>query len=155
MPTRVEELTAQFEAANQDAIQTIKGLSDTAWKATTPDDGRTVGVLAHHIATGDIPISSLCGAIANGQPLQPITPEMIDQSNAQHAKQYASVSKEETLALLEQNGATALACLRGLSDAQLGNKAEFFGREWTAEQAIQMILIGHIQDHLGKIRATA
>jgi hypothetical protein len=79
--------------------------------------------------------------------------EMIDQGNAQHAQQFANVTKEETLAALQQNAPGAVAMVRGLSDEQLDRSAEFVGRRWTTEEAIQTILIGHIAGHTESIRA--
>jgi hypothetical protein len=153
MPTRAETLVAQFEAATNEAVETIQGCPDTTWKATTPNDGRTVGVVAHHIATGDVPISGLVQAIANAQPMPPLTPEMLNQGNALHAQQFANVTQAETVQLLQQNSAIAASAVRGLTDEQLDRTAEFFGSQWTAQQAIERILIGHIHDHLASIRA--
>src|SRR5438876_1236405 len=126
MPTRVETLAAQFEAATNEAIQEVQNCSDAKWRLATPNDGRTVGVLAHHIATGDVPIFGLVDAIANGQAMPPITPEMIDQGNALHAQQFANVTKAETVQLLKQNSSTALSALRSLSDEQLDKSGEIF-----------------------------
>src|ERR1700730_13948323 len=103
MPTHAETLAAQFEAATNDAIQEVRNCSDAKWRLAMPNDGRTVGVVAHHMATGDLPILGLVQAIASGQPMPPITPEIINQGNAQHAQQFANVTKAETIQLLQQN----------------------------------------------------
>jgi uncharacterized damage-inducible protein DinB len=153
MATRAENLAAQFEAVNQEAIQAVQACSDETWRKPIPDDGRTVGVLAHHMAMGDVPIAELVETIANEKPMPPLTMEMIDQGNAQHAQQFANVTKEETLAALQQNAPGAVAMVRGLSDEQLDRSAEFVGRRWTTEEAIQTILIGHIAGHTESIRA--
>jgi hypothetical protein len=152
MPTRVEDLAAQFEATTQNAVDVVQSCSDAKWHTPVPDDGRTVGVVAHHMATGDVPIGSLVQAIASGTAVPPVTPEMINQGNAIHAQQFANVTKDEAIAALQQNGVNAAAMLRALTDAQLDRSADFLGTSWTAERAIQQILIGHIAGHTEAIR---
>jgi DinB superfamily len=152
MPTRVEDLAAQFEATTQNAIDVVQSCSDAKWRTPVPDDGRTVGVLAHHMAAGDVPIGGLVQAIANGAPMPPLTAEMINQGNANHAQQFANVTKDEAVEALRQNGVHAAAILRALTDAQLDRSAQFLGTQWTTESAIQQILIGHIAGHTETIR---
>ena len=92
--------------------------------------------------------------IAAWQPLPQRTPEMIDQANAQHAKEYANCTKEETLDLLRKNGATAASIVRGLSDGDLQRSGTLSGgRQMTGEQVIENILIGHPKSHLASIQA--
>jgi DinB superfamily len=155
MSARSEALATEFEAATNDAVAVVRGCSDAKWHAAVPDDGRTVGVLAHHMATGDVPISQLVGGVAKGLQLPPITREMIDQGNAQHAAQYANVTKEQALAALQENGVTAAQMVRGLTDEELDRSASVIGNEMTAEQIIQNILIGHIRGHTADIQKAA
>jgi hypothetical protein len=155
MPTRAAQLTAQFEATTQNAIEAVQACSDEKWRKPVPDDGRTVGVLAHHMATGDVPIGNIVQAIAGGKPVPPITPEMINQGNALHAQQFANVGKDETIAALRQNGSAAAALVRELTDEQLDRSADLLGTSWTAERAIQQILIGHIAGHTETIRSVS
>jgi uncharacterized damage-inducible protein DinB len=153
MSARADALARQFEEATNELIATIEACPDEKWKAVTPNDGRTVNVVAHHIAMGDVPISGFVGSIANGQGLPNVTPEMIDQSNAEHAKQQANISKEQVIADLRANCASAAALVRGLSDEQLDRTGSAFGRDWTTQQVIEMVLIGHTKGHLDTIRA--
>jgi hypothetical protein len=81
--------------------------------------------------------------------------DAIHQMNAEHAKQYAGCTKEETLALLRKNAAAAASAVRGLSDEQLDRSAPMLGGPaMTAQQAIERILIGHVQEHHGSIKST-
>jgi hypothetical protein len=75
---------------------------------------------------------------------------MIDEMNATHARDHAHCTKAETIALLE-NGA---AVLRGLSDDQLTRSGKVLADAppMTAEQLITGGLIGHLDDHFGRIR---
>jgi len=150
MSERAGTLADQLERANRDLIHTIEGLSDAQWRAKTPGDGRTVGVVAHHVAVSHKSVTGLVGAIAHGRAVPTITMEMIDHGNATHATQHANCTKAETLALLRQNGAAAAAMVRGLGDAQLDRVGGSMGM--SAAQAIERVLIGHVHDHHNSIR---
>jgi uncharacterized damage-inducible protein DinB len=159
MGERGDALAQRFEQANNDVIAAVEGFSDDQWKAKTKEEGWSVGVAAHHIAVGHPGVFGLAQAIANGQPLPPITREMIDQGNAQHAQQFAGCTRQETLDLLRANGAAAAMSLRGLTDEQLDRSATlpvFGDAPVSAQQVIEMVLIGHPQGHLQSIKgATA
>ncbi len=119
MSERARTLAQQLEQANHDLIGTIEGLSDAQWHAKTPGDGRSVGVVAHHVAESHKTVAGLAKAVATGQPVPNITMDMIHQGNAAHAAQHANCTKAETLALLRQNGAAAVATVRAFGDAEL------------------------------------
>ncbi len=71
------------------------------------------------------------------------------------SEQYANCTKQETLALLRKNAATAAGTVRGLSDEQLDRSAPVLGGPpMTAQQMVERVLIGHVQEHHGSIRAT-
>jgi hypothetical protein len=57
---------------------------------------------------------------------------------------------------LKANGEKSSALVRGLSDAELDRSASVLGGmpAMTAAQAIEGILINHVHEHLGSIRAT-
>jgi len=99
-------------------------------------------------------ISGLVTLIAKGQPLPGLTMDMIHAGNAKHAQEFANVSKADTLALLKENGAKAAAAVRGLSDAELDKSGTLLGGSMTAVQAIEGIMINHVNEHLGSIKAT-
>lgn len=159
MGNRAEALAKQFEQANNDVIAAVEGCSDAQWKAMTKEEGWSVGVAAHHVAVSHSGVFGLAQAIANGQPLPPITRDMINQGNAKHAQEFAGCTKQETLDLLRANGAAAATGLRGLSDEQLDRSATFAplgDAPVSAQQAIEMVLIGHPQSHLQSMKgATA
>lgn len=153
MSERVETLAQEFEQANAALARTIEPLSESQWQARCTGEGWPVGVTAHHVVGGHQVIGGMVSTVAAGQPLPPLTWEMLDQSNAQHAQQYAGCTKAETLALLRQQGEAAAATVRGLSDEQLGRTGSLMGQAMSAEQLIQNILIGHVRDHQASIEA--
>jgi len=152
MSERARNLAQQLEQANHELVTTIEGLSDAQWRAATPDDGRSVGVVAHHVAASHKTVAGHVSAIAHGQAVPHITMDMIHAGNAEHAKQFAHCTKAETLALLRQNGAAAVATVRALGDAELDRSVTLPMGPMTAAQVVERILIGHAQGHHASIR---
>ncbi len=153
MSQQAKALTERFEQANQELIGTVERCSDAEWRAPTSAEGWPVGVAAHHLAEGHKAIAALIQLAATGQPLPVLSMEMLDQRNAEHARQHANCTKAETLELLRQHGATAAATVSGLSDDQLNRTAPWRTGPLKVREMIERILIGHIQNHLGSIRA--
>jgi hypothetical protein len=104
------------------------------------------------VATSHKAVAGLAGAIAHGQPVPTITMEMIHEGNAKHAAQHANVTKAETLALLRQNGAAAVAAVRGFGDAELDRTVTFPMGMLSLAQVVERILTGHAKDHHATIR---
>jgi hypothetical protein len=115
-----------------------------------------VGVTAHHAAGAHEPISGIARAVASGQTMPPFTMEMLDEMNAQHAKDFAGCTKAETLALHKKGVASACAIVKGLSDADLEKSGTVMTGmpAMTVQQIIEGVLISHVQEHLGSIKAT-
>ncbi len=158
MGTQAEALAGQLEAAIDEAVAAIAACSDTRWGALNPTDSWSVGVTAHHIASSVQPTFELVQAIATAQPLPPITFEMINAGNAQHALQFANCTKAETLDLLRSSKAGVLGQLRAFSDDQLARTAQFppLGEAPVgAGQLVDMLVIGHVKGHLTNILAPA
>ena len=154
MGKKTEQLAARFEQTAKDLESKIKSLSDTAWKAKTPEEGWTVAACAHHAAGSSMPIATMAQAAATGGPMPQITADGLNQMNAEHAQQFANASKEETLKLLGETTPQAASIVRGLNDEQLGNKATLpLGMELSAEQIIENVLIGHLAGHGASIAA--
>ena len=156
MGSRVEELAKRFEQTNEEVIAAVQSSSDEQWRNTCSGEQWSVGVTAHHIGTSHVPVAGVVRALATGQPVPPLTAEMLDAGNAEHAQQFADCTKEETVELLRRSGREAVDMLRGLGDEQLDNGAELpilGGQRVSAGQFAEMVLIGHPKDHLESIRA--
>src|SRR5207244_9074449 len=119
MAAKAEALAKQFEAKVQEATGVFDRLSDADWKKTTSEKW-TVGVVAHHVAGGHEGISGIIKTVAGGKSVPGFTMDMLHDMNAKHAKEFANVSKAETIALHKKNAAAAAAVVRGLSDGDLG-----------------------------------
>jgi len=156
MGAKGEALAKQFEAKANEAAATLEKLSDSDWEKVTEAEKWTVGVTAHHLAGGLEAVSGIITGIVAGKAPGNFTMGMLDQMNAQHAKEHANCTKAETAALLKKGAATAAAVVRGLSDEQLAKSGIVFTGvpPMTAEQLVQRGLIMHIDEHLGSIRKT-
>ena len=156
MGAKTEALAMQFEAKAREATALLEKLSDADWKKITAAEKWSVGVTAHHVAGAHEPIANIVKTLAAGQSVPHFTTAMLDDLNAQHAKEFAGVGKSETIALHEKGVATAAAVVRSLSDDQLAKTGTVFADvpPMSAAQMITQGLIGHIEDHFGSIRKT-
>jgi hypothetical protein len=156
MGAKGEALAKQFEAKAQEATVAMEKLSDADWKKVTEAEKWPVGVTAHHVAGSHEPIAGIIKTVASGQSMPHFTMDMLDEANAKHAKDFANVSKADTIALHKKGVAAATAVVRGLSDEQLGKSGTVLAGmpAMSAEQIVTGILINHINDHFGSIRKT-
>jgi hypothetical protein len=156
MGAKAETLAKQFEAKVQEATKLLEKLSDAEWKKVTSAEKWPVCVVAHHMAMGHEGIGNLVKSAASGQHKPSISMGDIEQMNAKHAKEFATVGKAETLALHKKNAAAAPAMVRGLDDAALARSAEALKGmpPMSTEQMVVGILCGHIDDHIASIKKT-
>jgi uncharacterized damage-inducible protein DinB len=156
MSERAEALAAELERVNAALEREIERCSDEDWRRTCAGEGWSVGVAAHHVAVAHESILGLVQAVAHGQPVPPITAEMLDGYNAQHAVEHANCTRDEVLDLHRRGARAAADAVRGLSDEQLDRAAPVAllgGAPASAQQLIESGLIGHPKDHLASIRA--
>jgi hypothetical protein len=156
MSARSESLAKQFESRVAEMTGAIEKLTDADWKKVTTAEKWSVGVTAHHVAGAHEGISGILKTVASGQSVPNFTMAMLDEMNAKHAVEHASCTKAETLALHTKGAAAAAALVRGLSDAQLDTSGTVLTGmpPMNAQQIVEGILINHINEHLGSIRAT-
>lgn len=156
MGAKGEALARQFEAKAQEAAAGIEKLSDADWKKVTAAEKWTVGVTAHHLAGAFEPVAGIITGIVSGKLPGGFSRTMLDEMNARHAREHATCTKAETIALLKKGAPMAAAVVRGLSDDQLAKSGAVFtdAPPMTAEQIVMGGLITHIDEHLGSIRKT-
>ena len=154
MGARGEALATQFEAKVRDAAGVLERLSDADWKKTTGGEKWTVGVTAHHLAGSYEPITHIITSIAAARTLPHFTPQMLDEMNAQHSKEFAGCTKPETIALFKKGSAAAAAAVRGLSDQELAKTGTVFAGmpPMSAEDMVKRALLDHLDEHVGSIR---
>ena len=149
-------LAKQFEAKVDEMTAAIEKLSDADWKKVTAAEKWSVGVTAHHVAGAHEPIAGIVKTVASGQAMPHFTMDMLNESNAKHAKEFAGCSKAETLALHQKGAGSAAALVRALSDGELEKSGVVLTGmpAMSVQQIVEGILINHIDEHLGSIRAT-
>lgn len=157
MGAKTEALARQFEGKARDAVATLEKLGDADWMKVTAAEKWTVGVTAHHLAGALEAVAGIVTGIVSGAPSPGnFTRAMLDEMNAQHAKEHADCTRAETYALFQKGAAAAFAVVRGLSDDQLAKSGTVFTDvpPMTTEQLIMLGLLGHIDEHVGSIRKT-
>jgi DinB superfamily len=161
MNQQSHDITAAFLQAHHDLLAFVECCGAEHWQALCPDEGRSVGVLLHHVALGYAVETDLIKAVATGQPLPALYADSaeVDRFNAAHAERHHECTKQETVALLQQHAAATLEDIQGLSEAELCRTARipllapWLGDAVSARQLIEGLLPGHIQMHLAAMKA--
>jgi hypothetical protein len=133
------------------------GLTDAQWRTRVPHDGRTVGVVVHHVASV-YPIEiQVAQAVTGGQPVTGLTWDDIHTMNAGHATDNAAVTKEAALGLLRRNSAAAAAAIRALSDEHLSRACAhslYDDAPITCQFMLEDHAVRHSYHHLAILRRT-
>jgi hypothetical protein len=152
--TRAAEIAELVERANLELIQLVRGCSEEQWRTLCNDEGdnRTVAVIAHHVAHGHEQNQDWVETALRGDDIK-ITLAEQDELNAQEADTYHYVEREETIRLLEENGARFIAKVAALTDEELAGTAFHRGaqRDMTVDQYAYLDY-RHISGHLATIR---
>lgn len=141
-----------------DSLHTFANdLSQSEWETPVKGDGRTIGVVVHHVASV-YPIEvELAQKLANGEAITGATMEVIDKMNADHANEFSSISKEVALELLNKNSNIASEAVRKLTNEELDNSASVSlnaNAPLTAQFFIEDHALRHSFHHLEKIKLT-
>ncbi|MFN8483301.1 MAG: DinB family protein [Anaerolineae bacterium] len=152
---RAQQMANRFQWLNDQVIAFVEPLTEEQWAMPCGDDHRPIGVVAHHVATAYGAFTRWVATMANGQPLPPVTLDVINNLNAQHAETNAAVGKIETVDLLRQNGGAAVAAVSNLSDEDLarsGTMPLLGDAPVTTAQLIGGLLMAHTNGHLTAMR---
>lgn len=153
--TRSAALAYRLERGAQ-ALAALAGqLTDAEWRTRVPGDSRAVGVLVHHVASMYPLEIQLAQALAEGEPITGVTWADVHALNAQHAREFGGVTREEALTLLRENSAAAAAAVRELTDEQLDRAATVSlnaNAPLTCQFFIEDHALRHSYHHLAAIR---
>jgi len=115
-------LADRIAEAAADLAVFAEGLSEAEWRAPMPgseSEGRSVGVLVHHVASV-YPIEiDLARTIADGADVPDVTWEVFAELNANNAQDHAWGTKAAALELLRRNSRNAAAAVRAFTDEAL------------------------------------
>ena len=156
---RSASLAAQFESAYGEFARLVESLTDEQWRLpgknhpkrmNDEDEGRPVGVIAHHVAsTGDW-IMNRIQTMLEGRPLPPVD---FREVNAKHAEKHSRASRAEVLRILHESGPRLTAALRAIPDDQLDQSRDTPAGPMSIAQRVELVLIRHLKAHQGSIEA--
>jgi hypothetical protein len=129
-------------------------LTPAQWQTPVPHDGRTIGVIVHHVANVYPLEIQIAQTIADGQPLAGVTMDDVHALNAAHAIEHAAVTKETALDLLHRNSAAAADAIRALTDEQLAQAAPaslYADAPLTCQFVLEDHAVRHSYHHLARI----
>lgn len=158
MSDRAQALADKFADAHKTAVAAVEGVSDERWRETCVDEERPVGVVAYHVAASYASTFGVAQMAATGEPLPPVSWEMIHDMNAKQAEEQKDCTKAETLELMQEQGARITSEIAKLTDEQLDQTfvlQAFSPDEITVEYLVNMLVIGHIGIHVPSINGTA
>jgi hypothetical protein len=152
---RANALAACLEQGARALADFASTLSETEWRTRVPRDGRSTGVVVHHVASVYPVEIQLAQAIASGQPVAGVTANDINEMNAGHARENAAATKDATLDLLRRNSAVAAAVIRALGDEELDRGAPaslYSDAPVTCQFMLEDHAVRHSYHHLARIR---
>ena len=156
MSARADQLADRIDQGAALLATLARELSDGQWRTIVPPDGRTVGVIVHHVASMYPIEMDVVQKAVQGLPITEVTWEVVAQINAAHAREHAAASKSEALELLARNSRDASAAVRRLSDEDLA-RAVPFSLSFHAPMTVQFIIedhpLRHPWHHLARIRS--
>jgi len=156
MSARANALAERLEQGAAALAALAESLNDAQWKTPVPGDGRSVGVIVHHVASVYPLEIQLAQSVAAGKPIAGVTyADAVATMNAGHAKDHAAVTKAEAVALLRTNSKAAAAALREFTDAQLDASATVslnFDAPLTSQFVLEDHAVRHSYHHMGRIK---
>jgi len=156
---RSDQYAQQFEAAQDEFIRLVESLNDEQWhlvgrnfphRINDEDEGRAVGVIAHHVATNGDYITERIQTMLAGGPLAPVNQRAV---NAEHARSHSGVTKDEVLRLLRGSKGRIANAVRSIPDDQLDIERSTPAGPMSAAARVERVLIGHLKQHQGSIEA--
>lgn len=152
---RAGALADRLEQGARALLTFALGLSDAEWHTPVPKDGRTIGVIVHHVASVYPLEVQLAQTLADGKPITGVTMDDVHAMNARHAAEHAAVTKEAAVDLLHLNSAAAAAAIRALSDEQLAKAAPvslYADAPLTCQFVLEDHAVRHSYHHLAGMR---
>lgn len=155
MNKRASALADRLERGVSALAEFASELTTAEWEARVPRDGRSVGVIVHHVASVFPTEIHLAQILASGKPVTGVTVTDIHAANGAHARDNADVTKEEALRLLERNGKAAAVVIRNLTDEQLDRAAPvslYENAPLTTQFMLEDHAVRHSYHHLTLLR---
>lgn len=157
MSSRANQLADRIEEGAALLAAVAEMLTPDQWATPVLPDGRTVGVIVHHVANMyPIEVDVVRAALTHDA-ITDVTWDVVADINAAHASEHANVTKQAALALLARNSAAAAREIRDLTDVEL-DRAVPFSLSYDAPVTVQYIIedhpMRHPWHHLARIQRT-
>lgn len=156
MSERTRTLAARLERVSEEVITFIRQCPDEDWRAVTKEEQWPVCSVCRHIARGFEVHPHVIRIAATGQAMPSgYNWEDVHRSNAEQAREWVAITKEDVLLPLRRYSGEAISFLNKLSDEQLDHRATSPLDDATVSVR-QMIegMIDHARIHLASVRAT-
>jgi hypothetical protein len=154
---RAADLAVRLEQGARALMALAASLSDEQWRQRIPGDGRPIGVVVHHVASVYPLEIQLAQTIAGGQPVIGVTMEDVHKMNAAHAQEFAAVTRDTALRLLDRNSVDAASAIRRLTDEELARAVPaslYADAPVTCQFVLEDHAVRHSYHHLAAIRRT-
>lgn len=156
MSKRTESLAQRLEQGAMALAAFAGSLTEAQWQSRIPHDGRKVGVVVNHVGWMYEVEIQLSGLLALGKPITSVQWDDVHAINANNAREYDGVTRQQALDLLKRNSAMAAEFIRKLKDEQLDFAAPI-SLNADAPLTLQFFLedhpVRHAYWHLAKIKA--
>jgi hypothetical protein len=152
---RAQDLADRLEQGARALAAFASDLTDAEWQTRLPRDGRTVGVVVHHVASVYPLEIQLAQTLAGGTPVTGVTWDVVHAMNAGHAREHGAVTKDAAVDLLRRNSSAAAAAIRALSDEELAQAAPvslYSDAALTCQFMLEDHAVRHSYHHLARIR---
>src|SRR5690606_9409143 len=156
MATRSNDLADRLLPAAKGVADLAATLTTDEWQTPLPGDRRTVGVVVPHVASVCPIAIGPAPALAGGKPVRGVRTAEGPAMNAGHAADHGGTTREEAMALLLQNSASAAAAMRALDDAALDSAAPaslYAEAPITSQFMLEDHAVRHSYHHTAKIKA--
>ena len=162
MNERAILLAERFLQMHEGVLAVVEQCSDDQWNMMCAEEGESVGVVMHHIAVAYAAEVELIRATLAGELVPGIYTDaaLLNQWHAEHAQQFQGCGRDETRALLHQNGSTTASFIAGVDTEQFNviidipQMVLWWGHPPSIDQIIEDLIIGHPSGHLASIRTT-
>lgn len=152
---RANALAERLERGARALEAVASALTETEWHTPIPGDGRTIGVVVHHVASMYPVEIELAQALAAATPITNVTWDVINELNATHARAHQGVTKAAAIDLLRHNSAAAADAIRALSSEELDGAATVSlnaDAPLTCQFFLEDHAVRHSYHHLARIR---
>lgn len=154
---RARALADRLEEGARALAALANALTDAQWHTRVLNDGRTIGVVVHHVASVYPLEIQLAQSLAAGQPVTGVTMDDVHAMNAAHAREYDAVTRAAAIDLLRHNSASAAAAVRALKDEDLDRAAAaslYSNAPVTCQFMLEDHAVRHSYHHLASIQRT-